>query len=182
MCFLSSRCHMSLVLMRRSISFPSQLVRLIGRWLSAFDLSFPLLSTGIMMASLQTCGTVPVLHPSLNSCSSLFLLRGPRCSSISFVMLSGPGAFFSFSIVKASSSSLVTNGEFVVDSSWWTRLACCSSLISLLLSVRTCRSLISAYYLTRMLAACSPAHSFPSCSRMICELFGFSSLRAATRF
>ena len=30
-CFFSSRCHTSLVLMRRSISFPTQLVRLIGR-------------------------------------------------------------------------------------------------------------------------------------------------------
>ena len=133
------------------------------------------------MASLQTCGTVPVLHPSLNSCSSFFLLQGPRCRSISFVKLSGPGAFLSFSIIQASSSSLVTNGEFV-GSSLWTGLACCSFLVSLFLSVGTCRSLVSAYCLIRMLAACLPAHSFPSCSRTICGLFGFSSLRAATRF
>ena len=139
MCFLSSRCHMYLVLMRRTISFPTQLVRLTGRQLSTFDLSLPLLSIGIKMASLQTCGTVPVLHPSLNSCSSFFVLRGPRCRSISFVMLSGPGAFLSFSIVKASSSSLVTNREYIVGSSWWTGLACCSSLVSLFLSVGTCR-------------------------------------------
>ena len=135
-----------------------------------------------MMASLQTCGTVPVLHPSLNSCNSFFLLHGPWCRSISFVMLSGPGAFLSFSIVKASSSSLLTNGEFIVGSSLWTGLACCSFLVSLFLSVGTCRSLVSAYCLIRMLAACLPALSFPSCSRTICGLFGFSSLRAATRF
>ena len=33
-----------------------------------------------------------------------------------------------------------------------------------------------------MLAACLPAQSFLSCSKMICELFGFSSFRAATAF
>ena len=135
-----------------------------------------------MMASLQICGTVSVLHPSLSSCSSFFSLQGPRCRGISFVMLSGPGAFLSFSIVKASSSSLVTNGEFIIGSSLWTGLACCSSLVSLFLSVRNCRSLVSTYCFIRMLAACLPTHSFSSCSRTICELFGFSSLRVATRF
>ena len=34
------------------------------------------LSMGITMASRQTCGTVPVLHPSFNSHKSFFLLRG----------------------------------------------------------------------------------------------------------
>ena len=71
------------------------------------------------MASLHTCGTVPVLHPSFNSCSSLFLLREPRCRSISLAMLSGLGASLNFSVVKVSSSSLVTKGEFITGSSWW---------------------------------------------------------------
>ena len=142
----------------------------------------PFLSMAIMMASLQTCGTIPVLHPSFNSCSSFFLLRGTRCRSISLVTLSGPGIFLDFSIVGASSRSLVTMGEFIIGPSWWSGPARCSCLVSLLLTVRTCRSLVSACCLTRMLAACLPAQRFPSCSRMICELLGFSSLRTATRF
>ena len=100
----------------------------------------------------------------------------------SHLLLSGPGAFLSLSIVKASSSSLVTNEESIVGSSLWTGLARCSSLVSLFLSAGTCRSLVSAYCLIRVLAACLPAHSFPSSSRTIGELFGFSSLRAATKF
>ena len=76
------------------------------------------------MASLQTCGTVSVFHPSLNSCSSffffffffffcfLFLLRGPRCRSISICNVVGTGerAFLDFSVDSACSSSLVTKG------------------------------------------------------------------------
>ena len=86
-----------------------------------------------MMASHEICGTVPVVHPSLNSCSSFFLLRGPRCRSISFVLLSGPGALLNFSVVKAYSSSLVTKGEFTIRSSWWSK------------PVGPCRSMVYAY-------------------------------------
>ena len=155
MCFLSSRCHMSLVLRGRSISFPTQLVRLTGRQPTAFDLSLPFFSIGIVMASLQTCGTISVLHPTLNSCKSFFLLRGPRCRSIFICyVVRTVGLLLDSSVVSASSSSLVTKEEFTTGSSSWSGPARCSSLTSVFLSVGTCRSLVSAYCLTRMLAAC----------------------------
>ena len=178
MCFLSSRCHMSCV----DEEF-HQLSYTPGKadWSIAVSLRLVLdfLSMGIMVASLQICGTVPVLHPLLNSCWSFFWLQGQKFKSISSVSLSGPGASLDFSVVCASSSSSVTKGEFIVGSSWWSEPV--HSLISLFLSVRTCMSMVSAQCLTKMLAARLP-RSFPSCSRMICELLVFSSLRAATRF
>ena len=134
-----------------------------------------------MMASLQICGTVPVLHPSLNSCSNFFLHFGPRCINISLVILSGPGDFFSGRNLSASSSSSVMKGLSIPGSIVKSLLFSWAWRTSLCLSVVTCRSLIEEYWSMKAFAHSRPEISFPSFSSVIGELLLFSSFRLRAR-
>ena len=60
---------------------------------------------GLMTASFQIVGTVLVDQLWLLMRSRVRFAPGPRCFNISFVIPSGPGAFFCFIFFSASSSS-----------------------------------------------------------------------------
>ena len=121
-----------------------------------------------MTASLQACGTVPVLRPSLNSCSSFFLLRGPRCRSIYLLCCQDQRPFLALALLKYSlvhwwqteSSLLVLPG----GQGWYAVLPW--FLFSCLWEPVNHRSLQIVWPECWL-----PTCGFPSCSRIICELF-----------
>ena len=56
---------------------------------------------------------MPCLQLLLKIPRSLDFAMVPMCSSISLVILSGPGDFLSFQVFRASSNSFVLNGQFM---------------------------------------------------------------------
>ena len=104
-----SRCYTWRVLINLSMSFPTQLVSLIGRQLSVFARSLPFLWVGTMSASRQLWGECPVFQMLLKSPRNFDFALVSRCSSISLVIFSGPGDFLSFNVFGASSNSFKTH-------------------------------------------------------------------------
>ena len=66
---------------------------------------FAFLRIGIIVASLHDCGSVPVAQLWLKISRSLQVALLPKWVSISFVIASGPGDFFTFSCLSAACSS-----------------------------------------------------------------------------
>ena len=105
-----SRCHIRRVLIILSMTFPTQLVRLMGLYLLVLSLSLPFLWIGIMFASLHFGGTCPVFQLKLKMSSMAALAFFPSCLIMSFVIWSGPGDLLVFRSSSASCNSFILKG------------------------------------------------------------------------
>ena len=101
---------------------------------------------------------------------------------MSFVILSGPGDFFSCSVARAVSSSATIKGEFIIGCPDVLIQSCRAFLTASFLFNGTYMSLVSAYWLMRRSAAFSPVSSSSYCWRVMGVFLLPSSFMALVNF